>query len=92
LVMGQPLTAAEAKDAGIVNVVVDAAAVDDTALKAAREIAALPPKTLAVTRGLMRGHVDEVIKRIETESMHFRELLQSDEARTAFAAFLARRK
>jgi hypothetical protein len=45
-----------------------------------------------VTRGLMRGHVDEVIKRIETESMHFRELLQSDEARTAFAAFLARRK
>jgi enoyl-CoA hydratase/carnithine racemase len=92
LVMGQPLTAAEAKDAGIVNVVVDAGAVDDTALKAAREIAALPPKTVAVTRSLMRGHVDEVIKRIETESMHFRELLQSDEARTAFAAFLARRK
>ena len=55
-------------------------------------IAALPPKTVAVTRGLMRGHVDEIIKRIETESMHFRELLQSDEARAAFAAFLARRK
>ena len=92
LVMGRPLSAAEAKDAGIVNTVVDAGEVDGVALKAAQEIAALPPKTVAVTRGLMRGHLDEVIKQIDTESMHFRELLQSDEARAAFAAFLARRK
>jgi hypothetical protein len=40
----------------------------------------------------MRGHLDEVIKQIDTEAVHFRDLLQSDEARTAFAAFLARRK
>ena len=92
LVMGRSLTAAEAKDAGIVNTVVDSAEVDATALEAAQEIAALPPKTLAVARGLMRGHLDEVIKQIETEGRHFRELLQSDEARAAFAAFLARRK
>jgi enoyl-CoA hydratase/carnithine racemase len=92
LVMGRPLSAAEAKDAGIVNTVVDAAAVDDVALKAAQEIAALPPKTVAVTRGLMRSHLDDVIKQIDTESALFRELLQSDEARTAFAAFLARKK
>ncbi len=92
LVMGRPLSAAEAKDAGVVNAVVDAAEVDDVALKAAREIAALPPKTVAVTRGLMRGHLDEIIKQIDAESMHFRDLLQSDEARAAFAAFLARRK
>jgi len=92
LVMGRPLTAADAKDAGIVNTVVDSAEVDATALKAAQEIAALPPKTLAVARGLMRGHGEDVTKQIDTESMHFRELLQSDEARAAFAAFLARRK
>lgn len=92
LAMGRPLPAAEAKDAGLVNAVVPAADVDAVAIGAAREIAALPPQTVAVTRGLMRGHVDEIIKRIETESMHFRELLQSDEARAAFAAFLARRK
>ena len=36
LVMGRPLTAAEAKDAGIVNTVVDSADVDATALKAAQ--------------------------------------------------------
>jgi enoyl-CoA hydratase/carnithine racemase len=92
LVMGRPLSAAEAKDAGIVNSVVDAAEVDSTALKAAQDIAALPAKTVAVARGLMRRHLDEVIEQIDTESMHFRELLQSDEARAAFAAFLARRK
>jgi len=92
LVMGRPMSAAQAKDAGIVNTVVDAAEVDGVALAAAKEIAALPPKTVAVTRSLMRGHLDEVAKRIDTESAHFRDLLQSDEARTAFAAFLARRK
>ena len=90
--MGRPLTAAEAKDAGIVNTVVDSTEVDATALNAAQEIAALPPKTLAVARGLMRGHLDEVIKQIDAEAGHFRDLLQSDEARAAFAAFLARRK
>jgi enoyl-CoA hydratase/carnithine racemase len=92
LIMGRPLTAAEAKDAGIVNTIVDSGGVDATALKAAQEITALPPKTLAVARSLMRGHLDEVIKQIDTEAAHFRDLLQSDEARAAFAAFLARRK
>jgi enoyl-CoA hydratase/carnithine racemase len=92
LIMGRPLTAADAKDAGIVNTVVDSAEVEAAALKAAQEIAALPPKTLAVARALMRGHLDEVTRQIDTEAAHFRELLQSDEARAAFTAFLARRK
>jgi len=88
----RPLSAAEAREAGIVNTVVEPDAVEATALKAAREIAALPPTTVAVTRGLMRGHLDAVLKQIEAESSHFRDLLQSDEARSAFAAFLARKK
>jgi enoyl-CoA hydratase/carnithine racemase len=92
LVMGRPLTAAEAKDAGIVNAVVDPAQVDDVALATAREIAALPPKTVAVTRNLMRGHLDDVIKQIDAESKHFKDLLSSDEARAAFSTFLARKK
>jgi enoyl-CoA hydratase/carnithine racemase len=92
LVMGRPLSATEAKEAGIVNIVVEAGEVHGVALAAAQEIATLPPKTVAVTRGLMRDHIDDVLKQIDAESMHFRELLQSDEARAAFAAFLARRK
>ncbi len=92
LIMGRPLTAAQATEAGIVNTVVDAAQVDSVALQAAQEIAALPPKALAVARGLMRGHTEQVVKQIEAESGHFADLLKSDEARTAFQAFLARKK
>ena len=92
LVMGRPLTAQAAKEAGIVNEVVDAAAVDDVALKAAQDIAALPPGAIAVSRSLLRGELDDVVKRIDTEIALFRERLQSDEARAAFSAFLSRRK
>ena len=80
------------KAAGLVNTVVDAAAVEEAALQAAREIAALPPGAVALSRQLLRGDLDDVIERIDTEAMHFKERLQSDEARAAFAAFLARRK
>jgi enoyl-CoA hydratase/carnithine racemase len=92
LVMGRPLSAAEAREAGIVNTVVEAAEVDAVALQAAREIAALPPGAVAVTRALMRNRLDEVVERIDTEAKHYRELLQSDEARAAFQAFFARKK
>ena len=92
LVMGRPLTAAEAKDAGIVNTVVRTAPKSTPRRSRPLGSQAYPPKTLAVARGLMRGHLDEMTKQIDTEAVHFRDLLQSDEARTAFAAFLARRK
>jgi enoyl-CoA hydratase/carnithine racemase len=93
LVMGRPLSAAEAKEAGLVNTVVPAAEVDAVALKAAQEIAALPPGALAVARNLMReADIDEIVARMEAESTHFKGLLQSDEARAAFQAFFARKK
>ncbi len=93
LVMGRPLSAAEAKEAGIVNDVVDPAAVDDAALQGrAKRSRRCPPGAVAVARRLMRGHLDDVVKQIDTEVMHFKERLQSDEARAAFAAFLARKK
>jgi len=92
LVMGRPLSATEAKEAGIVNTIVAAAAVDDAALKAAREIAALPVGAVAIARTLLRGRLDEIDRQIDTEVMHFRERLQSDEARAAFSAFLSRKK
>jgi enoyl-CoA hydratase/carnithine racemase len=92
LVMGRPLSAEQAKEAGIVNEVVDAAQVEATALKAAREIASLPAGAVAVSRRLMRGHLDAVTRQIDTEVMHFKDRLTSEEARAAFSAFLARKK
>src|SRR5580700_2729043 len=62
LVMGRPLSAEEARAAGIVSSVVDSAQVDDIALAAAREIAALPAGAVAVARRLMRGDLEEVIE------------------------------
>jgi enoyl-CoA hydratase/carnithine racemase len=92
LVMGRPLSADAAKEAGLVNEVVDPAAVDEIALRAAQDIAALPPGAIAISRRLLRGELDDVVQRIDTEVALFRERLQSDEARAAFAAFLSRKK
>jgi len=92
LAMGRPLSAEDAKAAGLVNAVVDPAEVEAVALQAARDIAALPARALAVTRALMRGPVETILKRMETESGHYKDFLQSDEARAAFQAFFARKK
>jgi enoyl-CoA hydratase/carnithine racemase len=92
LVMGRPLPVEDAKAAGLVNAIVDVAAVDDTALAAAREIAGLPPGAVALARRLMRDNIDAIATRIDTEAMHFQDRLKSEEARAAFAAFFARKK
>jgi len=92
LVMGRPLSAEQAKDAGLVNDVVDAAEVEATALKAAKEIAALPAGAVAVSRRLMRGHAEAVDRQIDAEVAEFKDRLTSDEARSAFTAFLSRKK
>jgi enoyl-CoA hydratase/carnithine racemase len=91
LVMGRPLSADAAKEAGLVNEVVDPAAVDEIALRAAQDIAALPPGAISVSRRLLRGELDDVVERIDTETALFRERLQSDEACAAFSAFLSRK-
>jgi enoyl-CoA hydratase/carnithine racemase len=92
LVMGKPLTAEEAKAAGIVNTVVAAAEFEAAALTAAREIAALPPEGVRIARRLMRGSVDEIVARIDEEADQFKQRLQSPEAQAAFMAFLNRKR
>ena len=92
LVMGQPLSAAEAEDAGIVNAVTAAADTDAQALAAAQKIAALPPQGVLASRRLMRGSADEIIARIDEEADAFKTRLQSPEAQAAFMAFLNRRR
>ncbi len=92
LVMGRPMSAEEAKAAGLINSVVDPAALEETVLQAAREIAALPAGAVALARKLLRGNIDDVLRRVDIEAVYFKERLQSDEARVAFAAFFARKK
>jgi enoyl-CoA hydratase/carnithine racemase len=92
LVMGQKLSASEAKEAGIVNVVVAAEKTDETALAAARTIAALPPQGVLASRRMMRGSVEEIVTRIDEEAEAFKARLKSPEAQAAFMAFMTRKK
>src|ERR1700688_1993685 len=92
LVMGRPLNAIEAKAAGLVNTVVAPDAVEAEAMKAAREIAALPQQGVLESRRLMRGAPDEIVARIDAEAEHFKTRLQSAEARAAFEAFMTRKR
>ncbi len=92
LVMGRPLDAAQAKEAGLVNVIVAPDAVDAEAMKAAREIAALPPGAVAASRALLRGAREPRLARIDEEAEIFKARLKSSEARAAFEAFFARKR
>ena len=88
--MGRPLSADEAKAAGIVNTVVSSAELEAEAMKAAREISNLPPEGVG-SRRLMRGTREEIIE-YRQEAEQFNTRLRSPEARAAFVAFLERKR
>ena len=92
LVMGRPLDAAAAQGCGLVNAVVPPGEVEAEAEKAARAIAALPPESVAASRRLMCGSPDDIVARIDEEARLFKERLHSAEAKTAFEAFLNRKR
>ena len=90
--LGEPLSAERALAAGLIYAVVPEDALEAETLAAAENIAAKPPEALRIARDLMRGPRDALVARISEEAEHFRARLKSDEARAAFAAFLARKK
>ncbi|WP_442578693.1 crotonase/enoyl-CoA hydratase family protein [Mesorhizobium sp. ASY16-5R] len=92
LCLGEPLPAESALAAGLIHAVVAEDRLEAEALAMAEKIAAKPPQALRIARDLMRGPRDAVVARIQEEGEHFRARLKSDEARSAFAAFLARKK
>jgi enoyl-CoA hydratase/carnithine racemase len=92
LVMGKPLSGEEAKAAGLINQVAAAGEVEGEARKAAQQIAALPLEGVAISRHLMKGTPDNVVKRMDEEAAAFKQRLSSPEAREAFTAFFARKK
>jgi enoyl-CoA hydratase/carnithine racemase len=92
LVMGKSLNGEDAKACGLVNQVAPADQVEAEAMKAAQQIAALPLEGVAISRRLMKGTPDEIVKRIDDEAEQFKLRLKSPEARKAFEAFLTRKK
>ena len=91
LVLGEPFDAERAREAGIVNRVVEAGELEAAARQAALRLAAKPPAALATSRKLLRGETGHILERLEAESTLFAERLQSPEAKEAFQAFLEKR-
>ena len=92
LLLGEPLDAATACEWGLVNRVVDDAALMDTAREMARRLAALPPEAVRLTKRLIKHGVPDVAGRIQEEIGLFTERLASPEAQEAFAAFMEKRQ
>lgn len=93
LLLGEPFGAAKAAEAGIVTRVVASAETLAVARQAAAKLAALPRKSIRLTKALMksahRAHIDA---QLLAESEHVRQLLGEPAAREALAAFMEKRK
>lgn len=93
LLLGEPFTAKQAHECGIVTRVLPAAEVLPAARAAAAKLAALPSKSVRLTKALMKApHAAAVQAQLQVEGRHFREMLREPAAREALAAFLEKRR
>ncbi len=92
LALGEGMSAGTAKQCGLIYDVVGEDEIEEVTLQMAENVAAKPPEALKIARDLMLGDRKIVVERIREEGAHFRARLQSDEARQAFMAFMARKK
>lgn len=92
LLLGEPLDAETALAWGLVNRVVDDAALMPTAREIARRLAALPPQAVRLTKRLIKHGAPDVAARMAEEGQLFAERVASPEAKEAFAAFMEKRR
>jgi len=92
LVMGDALSAEDAKQGGLIHAVVSEDELEPAVFAAAERLASKPANALRIARELIRGSRQAVLERINEEAEAVRAGLQSDEARAAFAAFLNKKK
>ena len=93
LLLGENCSAQQAQALGLVNAVLPPGEVLPHAVAAASKLAGLSAASLRATKSLMRG--DELPgyeRRIDQENAHFARLLDSPEAKAAFASFLHKSK
>ncbi|EKF41363.1 enoyl-CoA hydratase [Nitratireductor indicus C115] len=91
LALGEGLPAQEAKAMGLIHGVVEPAELEGEVFGLADRLAAKPPEALRIARDLIRGPREHVLARIREEAVHFMERLKSEEARSAFMAFMSRK-
>lgn len=91
LLLGETLSGEEAHRLGVVNGLAPPDGVVETALSAARTLAAKPAEALRASRRLLRGDPAALIARIDEEAELFAKALASPATRERLAAFFARR-
>lgn len=93
LMLGEPFGASRAAECGLLTGVLPDAEVIAHANVQALKLATKPPAALRLTKLLMRrGDTKATVARIDEEIVHFKQRLESLEAKEAFAAFLEKRK
>ena len=93
LLLGEPMTAAQAEACGIATAVLPPGEVVAHARQMAERFNLLPPAAVRATKRLMRSPWQRGIEEaLQDEAAVFLERLASAEAKEAFAAFFAKRK
>ena len=92
LAAGEAFSGQEAALAGLIRATVPGPELESEVMAAARRLADKPPVALSLAKKLMKGEREVVRERIVVEARHFAAQLTSDEARSAFMAFMARKK
>ncbi|WP_119678868.1 enoyl-CoA hydratase-related protein [Indioceanicola profundi] len=92
LLLGEPLEAAEAAEAGLVTGIVPAEELGEAALAKATALAAKPANALRTAKSLMKPNKAEILETMRHEGELFGKALRSPEAMAAFQAFLGKGK
>jgi enoyl-CoA hydratase/carnithine racemase len=93
LMLGEPFTAALAREIGIVTEILPDADVIGHAQAQAERLAAKPPASLRATKQLMKAETGAPVKQaMQAEREQFSSLLFAPEAKEAFKAFFEKRK
>ena len=91
LLLGEPMDAQTADRSGLVTAILPTEELLGHARAKAATLMKKPPKALAATRRLLKGDPAALLDRIEEEARLFEQMLESEEAQEAFAAFFEKR-
>ena len=93
LFLGEPFSAQEAFEMGMINKVLPPDELLPFAKEQAAKLVTLPASSLRTTKSLMKSdQIDKILAKIEEEGKHFGAMLLAPEAKEAFNAFFEKRK
>jgi enoyl-CoA hydratase/carnithine racemase len=93
LLLGEPFSVEEAREAGIITEVVAPESVVPSAMATARKLAERPQSSVRATKNLLKKQTQAaMIAALNEESDTFTRMLGEPAAKEAFSAFLGKRK